>query len=701
MNDTMPSQTPNPDAPPAPDPADDEPAGAAAQRKERVAKVIARAGVTSRRGAEALIEEGRVKVNGVQLTTPAVTVGEEDAIAVDGLPLPRRLRTRAFLFHKPRGLVTTNRDPDGRPTVFDALPASLPRVVTVGRLDINTEGLLILTNDGGLARVMELPATGWTRRYRVRVHGAVDEGALESLKEGTVVDGMLYGPIEASIDRAGDNSWLTLALQEGKNREVKVVLGALGLTVTRLIRVSFGPFRLGDLPRGEVKEVPTRFLKEQLGPRLAAEAGADFDAPVSALMPRAEGRGSRRAPGRPMGERNEALQSAGKGGRPARGLGAGGGPKRRDAYGPEPRARPARREEGQAVQGFKEGRGPRQRGDGANKESPRRDGGEWASAPRRGKPERNGAAVSPRGRSDGERGSRRPRDEARGGPTHREGADHGFRRRGSDRDRGPDGDGAVARGPSAKTARDPRGAHRAQRPREDERGGPTHREGADPAFRRRGPDRDRDGDRDHDRARGPYAKTVRGPRIAHHAQRPREDDSGADHPTRTRQPHRPPEDGAKAPRRPAGERSGKSFRGDGAPEGKRPRGAAVGPAAAGGKGRARAGQGRYRGKPEGHDDAGGGQRSGRWNSGGAGAQRRSGEREARDGASGRKPFGDGTARAGPRKGREGAGEGAAKGRPERAASRPRSKPRPSGGPRGGPLPGKGSGRRKPEGSPPR
>ena len=280
----------------------DDAEAADAPKQERIAKVIARAGVASRRQAEALIDEGRVKVNGELLLTPAFTVSADDAVTVDGAPLPTKLRTRAFLFHKPRGLVTTNHDPDGRPTIFDSLPSSLPRVVTVGRLDINTEGLLIVTNDGGLARILELPATGWTRKYRVRVHGAVDEAALKDLREGTAVDGVLYGPIEAKVDRAGDNSWLTVSLTEGKNREIKVVLGALGLQVTRLIRVSFGPFQLGDLPRGEVKEIPTRLLKDQLGPRLAAEAEADFDSPVTASSPRATPRRKPRDSGGPRRE---------------------------------------------------------------------------------------------------------------------------------------------------------------------------------------------------------------------------------------------------------------------------------------------------------------------------------------------------------------------------------------------------------------
>ena len=286
---------------------------------ERVAKVIARAGICSRRDAEALIDEGRVKVNGERLTTPAVVVGSQDAISVDDKPIPQRLRTRAFLFHKPRGLVTTNRDPEGRRTIFDALPQGLPRVVTVGRLDINTEGLLILTNDGGLARVLELPATGWTRKYRVRVHGRIDEDALATLSKGTAVDGVLYGPIAVSVDRAvGDNSWLTVALAEGKNREVKVVLGSLGLSVSRLIRVSFGPFQLGDLPRGEVREVPTRQLQDQLGPRLAEEAGADFQSPIAAPAVRLAQKGPR-----PAGSAKPPARGAGAGA----GVGAGAGPR--------------------------------------------------------------------------------------------------------------------------------------------------------------------------------------------------------------------------------------------------------------------------------------------------------------------------------------------------------------------------------------
>ncbi|MBX9845715.1 MAG: pseudouridine synthase [Xanthobacteraceae bacterium] len=248
---------------------------------ERIAKVIARAGLASRREAEAWIEAGRVSVNGAVIRSPALNVGTDDRIAVDGKPLPQRERTRLFLFHKPRGLVTTSADPEGRPTIFGALPKDLPRVVTVGRLDMNTEGLLLLTNDGGLARALELPATGWLRRYRVRAYGKVLQPRLDALRNGIEVDGIRYGAIEATLDREqGDNSWITFAMREGKNREIRNVLGALGLKVNRLIRLSYGPFQLGELPAGAVEEIKTRALREQLGERLAAMAGADFSGPI-------------------------------------------------------------------------------------------------------------------------------------------------------------------------------------------------------------------------------------------------------------------------------------------------------------------------------------------------------------------------------------------------------------------------------------
>ena len=247
---------------------------------ERIAKVIARAGLASRREAEAWIAAGRVAVNGKLVASPALNVEARDRIEVDGQPLPMRERTRLFLYHKQRGLLTTHADPGGRPTIFSVLPKDLPRLISVGRLDLNTEGLLLLTNDGGLARALELPATGWLRRYRVRAHGSVAQAQLDSLRRGITIDGVRYGEIEATVDRPqGSNVWLTFAIREGKNREVKNVLGHLGLAVNRLIRVSFGPFRLGDLPEGAIEEVKTRTLRDQLGDRIAALAGADFSGP--------------------------------------------------------------------------------------------------------------------------------------------------------------------------------------------------------------------------------------------------------------------------------------------------------------------------------------------------------------------------------------------------------------------------------------
>lgn len=248
---------------------------------ERIAKVMSRAGLASRRDAEEWITQGRVAVNGRVVNSPALDVTSRDVITVDGQPLPERERTRLFLYHKPRGLMTTHADPEGRPTVFDSLPAGLPRLISIGRLDFNTEGLLLLTNDGGLARALELPDTGWLRRYRVRAHGEVTQAQLDALKQGVEVDGVKYGSIDATLERdQGANVWLTFAIREGKNREVRNVMAHLGLEVNRLIRISYGPFQLAEIAEGEVEEVKTRVLREQLGDKIAALANANFAAAV-------------------------------------------------------------------------------------------------------------------------------------------------------------------------------------------------------------------------------------------------------------------------------------------------------------------------------------------------------------------------------------------------------------------------------------
>jgi 23S rRNA pseudouridine2605 synthase len=245
---------------------------------DRIAKVLARAGLCSRREAERWIAEGRVAVDGTVLTTPAFVVGDGARITVDGKPLAEPEPTRLWRYHKPAGLVTSHRDEKGRETLFDKLPPELGRVISVGRLDLNSEGLLLLTNDGELARKLELPATGWVRRYKVRVHGLVDPARLAELERGITIEGVRYGPIKAALDRSqGSNAWVTVALTEGKNREVRRVLEHLGLPVTRLIRLSYGPFQLGSLERGQVEEVPRRVVREQLGLGPVGDKGRHAD----------------------------------------------------------------------------------------------------------------------------------------------------------------------------------------------------------------------------------------------------------------------------------------------------------------------------------------------------------------------------------------------------------------------------------------
>ncbi len=241
---------------------------------DRIAKVLARAGVASRREAEAIILAGRVSVNGKRIDSPALNVGPRDRITLDGKPLPEAEPARLWLYHKPLGLVTTTSDEKGRPTVFEALPEDMPRVMSVGRLDLNSEGLLLLTNDGELKRRLELPSTGWLRKYRVRVNGSPNDALLAPLREGAVVEGERFQPMIVNIDRQqGANAWLTIGIREGRNREIRRALAQVGLSVNRLIRVSYGPFQLGKLARGAVEEVKPRVLREQLGAAAPVTSG--------------------------------------------------------------------------------------------------------------------------------------------------------------------------------------------------------------------------------------------------------------------------------------------------------------------------------------------------------------------------------------------------------------------------------------------
>lgn len=236
---------------------------------ERIAKFMARSGVCSRRQAEEYIKQKRVSVNGELIESPAFNVEGNEIILLDGEKLPQAEQTRLWLYHKPTGLLTTHKDTHNRPTVFDALPPDMPRVISVGRLDINSEGLLLLTNDGNLSRKLELPQNGWSRRYKVRVHGRVEPKKLTELEKGALIDGVQYGPVKIEqISQNGSNSWLLITLNEGKNREIRKLMKSINLEVARLIRLSYGPFQLGSLKKGEVKEVPQKVIKEQLGDKL-------------------------------------------------------------------------------------------------------------------------------------------------------------------------------------------------------------------------------------------------------------------------------------------------------------------------------------------------------------------------------------------------------------------------------------------------
>ncbi|MEH6646041.1 pseudouridine synthase [Sulfitobacter sp.] len=304
----------------------DTPASSAAASPEgdRIAKVLSRAGIASRREAERMIEAGRVRVNGALIDSPALNVTAADSITVDGKPVGPAEPARVWLYHKPTGLVTTNSDEKGRETIYDALPEDMPRVMSIGRLDLNSEGLLLLTNDGGLKRLLELPSTGWLRRYRVRVNGRPTEEVLEPLRKGIIAEGEPFQPMEVVLDRQkGANAWLTVGLREGKNREIRRAMDAIGLSVNRLIRVSYGPFQLGELKQGAVEEVRRKVLRDQLGPEAEKLLGETPAAPTEVkrgFKRRVPHKGEFGGPGQPglPKPREEMEETRGKRGKPAK-----------------------------------------------------------------------------------------------------------------------------------------------------------------------------------------------------------------------------------------------------------------------------------------------------------------------------------------------------------------------------------------------
>lgn len=438
--------------------------GETGEKGERIAKAMARAGVASRRDAEKMILAGRVKVNGVAITSPALDVLPTDKVTLDGKPIDAPQETRLWLYYKPLGLVTSEKDEKGRQTVFDTLPEGMPRVMSIGRLDLNSEGLLLLTNDGGLKRRLELPSTGWLRKYRVRVNGQPNNATFDPLRRGIVIEGEEFQPMEITLDRQqGANAWLTVGIREGRNREVRRAMAEVGLIVNRLIRVSYGPFRLNEMQPGEVTEVKRRVLRDQLGYLLTGEEGA---------APRREaGEGARGD--RAGGERGRGGARPGRdaeaGGPPRRDRPAaerGAGPKRpARAEGEKPfRSRP--RDEGGEDRAQRRGGAPRAGADRADRGAERRGGG-FAGAGKPGeRPGRErdgkGGPGRPVSREDGDKPA------AKGGrPAWKDRA--GKPNAGTDRPRGPRSDderGAAGRGGAGKPARGPKGApaDRSERP---------------------------------------------------------------------------------------------------------------------------------------------------------------------------------------------------------------------------------------------
>ncbi len=420
---------------------DDKTPDGAPGEGERIAKVLSRAGVASRRDAERLILEGRVAVNGDKVTNPATNVTGKDRLSVDGQPVGAAEATRLWLYHKPAGLVTTEHDEEGRPTVFDSLPDDMPRVMSVGRLDLTSEGLLLLTNDGEIKRRLELPSTGWSRRYRVRIHGMPTNDQLEPLRQGVTVDGIEYQPMEVGIDRQqGTNAWLTITLREGKNREIRRVMEHLGFTVNRLIRISYGPFQLGDLPVGDVEEVRAKIVRDQLGlgkpePVTRARRKPEpADMPVFDDEPEDRPERERLSTARPEGAtvRRELKPREPK----PRREGAG-----EDRPGPAPRSPrkatlPGAFTKPRTWMRANEDRPVR---DEDAEERPRRDSGDRPRSTgfkSQGRPPREGGEDHPRGRSEGFRGHAggdRPRREESDRPRR----DFGDRPQRAEGDRGP------------------------------------------------------------------------------------------------------------------------------------------------------------------------------------------------------------------------------------------------------------------------